>query len=113
MNSDWVKDFPAVVTLCDTNGKIIEMNDAAADHFRKNGGRELIGRSVFDCHPEPARSKLKTMLHNGVKNCYTIEKNGMKKLIYQTPWYKKNGEYAGFVEMIIAIPSDAPHYIRG
>ncbi len=28
-------------------------------------------------------------------NAYTIEKNGIKKLIHQTPWFE-NGEYTGF-----------------
>jgi hypothetical protein len=33
------------------------MNDEAAIIFKEDGGRTLIGRNVFDCHPEPARSE--------------------------------------------------------
>lgn len=111
MANEWVKNFPAIITVCDASGVIIEMNEASCEHFKNDGGRALIGRSILDCHPEPARSKLKTMLQNGITNCYTIEKDGVKKFVYQSPWYK-NSEYAGFVETIILIPSDMPHYIR-
>ena len=44
-------------------------------------------------------------------NVYTIEKNGIKKLIYQSPWYVK-GEFAGFVELSLEIPFEIPHFIR-
>ena len=44
-------------------------------------------------------------------NAYTIEKNGVKKLIYQTPWYE-NGEFMGLVEFSLEIPFEMPHYIR-
>jgi len=42
---------------------------------------------------------------------YTIEKKGIKKLIYQAPWYE-NGEFSGVVELSIPIPFEMPHYIR-
>jgi len=44
-------------------------------------------------------------------NVYTIEKAGIKKMIYQTPWYQ-NGKVAGLVEISIEIPFDMPHFIR-
>ena len=66
---------------------------------------------MLDCHPEPSRTKTERLLKAREKNVYTIEKNGVKKLIYQSPWYK-NGEYAGFVEMSLEIPFELPHFIR-
>ena len=45
-------------------------------------------------------------------NVYTIEKNGLKKLIYQSPWYQ-NGAYAGFIELSLEIPFELPHFVRG
>ena len=108
---DWVKEFPAAVTVCDEEGIIIEMNDKSAKTFETDGGRKLIGSNVLDCHPEPARSKTERLLTAREKNVYTIEKNGVKKLIYQSPWYR-NGEYAGFVELSLEIPFELPHFIR-
>jgi transcriptional regulator with PAS, ATPase and Fis domain len=107
----WIEEFPAAVTVCDAHGIILEMNARSAEVFAEDGGRELIGSNVFDCHPEPARSKLAGMLANRQANVYTIEKKGLKKLIYQTPWYQ-DGQYAGFVELALEIPIDLPHFIR-
>jgi hypothetical protein len=44
-------------------------------------------------------------------NAYTIEKNGKKKMIYQTPWYS-NGKYSGLVEISLPLPEELPHFIR-
>lgn len=108
----WVQDFPAAVTVCDRAGIILEMNERAAQSFASDGGRALIGSNALDCHPEPARTRLAQLLASGQKNVYTIEKNGVKKLIYQAPWYQA-GAYAGFVELSLEIPFEMPHFIRG
>ena len=109
----WIEEFPAAVTVCDPDGVILAMNARAADRvFAADGGRALIGTNVLDCHPEPSRSKLARMLRDHSTNVYTIEKNGVKKLIYQAPWYE-NGEYRGFVELSLEIPFDLPHFVRG
>ncbi|MGD0751701.1 MAG: PAS domain-containing protein [Anaerolineales bacterium] len=108
----WVKEFPAGVTVCDADGTIIEMNDRAARIFEEDGGRALIGKNVFDCHSEPARSKCMRLLETRQRNVYTIEKKGVKKLIYQSPWYQ-NGAYAGFIELSLEIPFELPHFVRG
>ncbi len=107
----WIKEFPAAVTVCDESGIILEMNDKAAKTFESDGGFELIGKNMLDCHPEPSRTKTERLLASREKNVYTIEKNGVKKLIYQSPWFK-NGKYAGFVELSLEIPFEMPHFIR-
>ncbi len=107
----WVKEFPAAVTVCDADGIILEMNDKAARTFEKDGGYKLIGSNMLDCHPEPARTKTELLLVAREKNVYTIEKNGVKKMIFQSPWYQ-NGEYAGFVELSLEIPFEMEHFIR-
>jgi transcriptional regulator with PAS, ATPase and Fis domain len=107
----WIKEFPAAITVCDAEGILLEMNDKAAKTFEKDGGRKLIGSNMLDCHPNVARTKTERLLAVRAKNVYTIEKNGVKKLIYQSPWYH-NGEYAGFVELSLEIPVELPHFIR-
>jgi len=109
--SFWLKEFPGAITVTDQAGTIIEMNDQAVKIFANDGGKELIGKNVFDCHPEPARKKLAEITQNQTVNCYTIEKNGIKKLIYQAPWYKDK-EFMGLVELSIEIPFDLPHFVR-
>jgi len=111
MENAWIKEFPAAVTVCDKEGIIIEMNAMAARTFAKDGGLALIGKSLYDCHPDPARGKLERLLDDRKTNIYTIEKNGVKKLIYQSPWFKE-GAYAGFIEFSFEIPFTIPHFIR-
>jgi hypothetical protein len=107
----WVQNFPGAVTVCDPSGIILDMNTTSADHFSGEGGMNLIGTNLLDCHPEPARSKVKKMLDTQKVNIYTIEKNGVKKLVYQTPWFEE-GQYSGFIELVLEIPFEMPHFIR-
>jgi transcriptional regulator with PAS, ATPase and Fis domain len=111
MKHSWTKSFPAAITVCDTNGIILEMNDKAVEMFKDDGGLKLIGSNLLECHPEPARTRLAEMLKTQKQNSYTIEKNGSKKFIYQSPCYD-NGRYAGFVELCLPIPWETPHFIR-
>lgn len=110
--NDWTKEIGIAITVCDKEGTILSMNDKALDTFKNDGGEKLIGTNVLDCHPEPSRTQLYGMLKNGTKNVYTIEKQGKKKMILQTP-YSINSEYAGFVEFSFEIPSEMKHFIRG
>lgn len=107
----WIKQFPAAITVCDREGKILAMNDRSCEANAADGGARLIGTNLFDCHPEPARSKLRQLLQSGAPNCYTIEKAGQKKMIIQSPWYE-HGTYKGFVEISMPIPAVMPHFIR-
>jgi hypothetical protein len=108
---DWIKEFPGAATVCDGAGVILAMNDRALASFAAEGGAALIGTNVLDCHPEPARTKLREIMAGRRTNVYTIEKRGVKKLIYQAPW-TKNGAYAGFIELALEIPFDVPHFVR-
>ena len=109
--NDWVKEFPAAVTVCDAQGVLLEMNDKSIVTFQADGGAALIGTNLLDCHPEPSRTQLAGLLKDGKVNAYTIEKNGKKKLIYQTPW-SVDGVYRGLVELSLEIPFDMPHFVR-
>jgi len=108
----WVQEFPGAVTVCDAQGIILEMNDQAVKTFEAEGGVRLLGTNLLDCHPEPARGKLQRLLDTRQKNVYTIEKRGVRKLIYQTPWYR-DGQFAGLVELSLEIPLEMPHFVRG
>ncbi|MBI5020692.1 MAG: PAS domain-containing protein [Ignavibacteriales bacterium] len=107
----WVNEFPGAVTVCDENGIILEMNEKAIKTFESDGGAKLIGTNLIECHPEPSRSKLIELLKTQRRNVYTIEKNGIKKIIYQSPWYT-DGKYSGLVELSLEIPFELPHFVR-
>lgn len=108
----WIHEFPASITVCDQNGIILALNEKACATFVDDGGANLIGTNLLDCHPEPARTKVQELLLTGTSNVYTIEKGGIKKLIYQSPWYE-NGKYAGLVELSLPIPETMLHFVRG
>ena len=81
----WIKEFPASITVCDEEGIILEMNDKAAKTFESDGGYKLIGSNMLDCHPGLSRQKTERLLAARVNNVYTIEKNGIKKIIQDSP----------------------------
>lgn len=107
----WTDEFPAAITVCDRNGIIIDMNEKSARSFEADGGRALVGRSLLNCHPEPSRSQVADMLARPRVNAYTIEKRGVRKLIYQAPWFR-DGVAQGLVELSLEIPADMPHFVR-
>ncbi len=111
--NDWIKNAPMAVTVCDENGTITELNGKAAKTFKKYGGSGLIGANLLDCHPEPAKTRLTSMLTNPYTppNAYTIEKDGVKKLIYQFAC-PKDGKPGGLVELSLELPANIPHFIR-
>ncbi|MDD8017338.1 MAG: PAS domain-containing protein [Bacteroidota bacterium] len=110
-NLDWLKEINAAVTICDAQGIIVYMNEKSAQVFDSDGGKQLLGKSLFDCHPETALTKLKELLSSGKTNVYTIEKNGKKKIIYQSPW--SDGKLiGGIIEISIELPAEMNHFIR-
>lgn len=110
MIPEWSKEMNCAVTVCDTEGVILYMNDKAKTTFAKHGN--LIGQNLMDCHSERSKSIIQHLLETGGKNVYTIEKHGVKKMIYQTAWCE-NGVVKGLVEISMEIPEEMPHYVRG
>ena len=79
---EWANEMNCAVTVCDTKGIILYMNE-----------------------------KIRELLETGGVNAYTIENNGVKKMIYQTAW-KQDGVVGGLVEISMEIPGEMPHYMR-
>ena len=79
---NWSNELPFVaITVCDKDGKILDMNQRSQMTFAKSGGKDLIGKSLFDCHPQRAQEMIKNLMNSEETNTYTIEKEGAKKLI--------------------------------
>ncbi|MDE6853421.1 MAG: PAS domain-containing protein [Muribaculaceae bacterium] len=109
---DWAMGMNCAVTVCDADGTIIYMNERSRETFAARGGAALIGRSLIPYHNERSQSIIRHMLATGESNCYTIEKHGVRKMIYQTPWRDVSGAVAGLVEISMVIPEEMPHYVR-
>ncbi|MBO4739377.1 MAG: PAS sensor protein [Bacteroidales bacterium] len=104
---DFFKHQSCSITICDKKGIILYMNERAVNTFGDKRGENL-----YACHPPHAIAKINQMLLDGSDNCYTIEKNGVKKMIFQTPWKNNEGEICGLIEYSFVIPFEMPHYVR-
>lgn len=111
MDFTWLDGLDASVTVCDREGVIVYMNAAAERTFAKDGGRALVGKSLWACHPPQANDKMRRMMEEGSSHSYSIEKNGAKKFIHQTPWMDQ-GVCRGLVEIAFPIPDAVPHFVR-
>lgn len=111
VDANWADGFDGAITVCNREGIIVYMNDFSIKQFEKYGGNKLMGTNLLDCHPEPSKSKLKEMLQEPMNNMYTTEKNGIKKLIRQTPWML-NGEFVGVVEISFQLDLNMQNHIR-
>jgi len=107
----YLDEVDFAVTVCDLAGIVVYMNNKSAATFAADGGFDLLGKSLIDCHPEPARSQLLDLLENPRQNIYTIEKNGLKKMIYQVPWLE-DGKFKGLIELSLPLLGEIPHFVR-
>lgn len=107
----WFDEFDGSITICNKEGIIIYMNNASKKQFVKYGGGNLLGTDLLGCHPEPSRLKLEYMLKTPSSNCYTTEKEGIKKLVHQSPLFE-NGIFSGIIEISFELPQPLPNFIR-
>lgn len=109
---DWAFRMNCAVTVCDADCNIIYMNEKSRATFAARGGADLIGHNLMDYHNDRSKGIIRRLLADGGVNCYTIEKDGLRKMIYQTAWRDDDGAVAGLVEISMVIPEEMPHYIR-
>ena len=110
-NFNWAEGMACAVTAADAEGVIRYMNRRARETYKKHG--DLVGKSLYDCHGERAAGIIRRLLTEGGTNAYTIEKEGLRKMIYQTATTDADGRVTGIVEVSMVIPEELPHYVRG
>ncbi len=108
---NWADELGVAITVSDTGGKILYMNGKSASTFAKQGGRALVGSNLSSCHKSESWHKILQIIETEKPNCYTIEKNGVKKMIFQAPWFRE-GTVAGLVELSFEIPFEMDHFVR-
>ncbi len=107
MDNPFIEYQGVSITICNTEAIVVYQNDTSKRTFG-----DVVGNSLFDCHPPKASEKIRELLANDGTNAYTISKKGLKKLIYQTTWKNENGQIQGLIEYSMVIPEDMPHYVR-
>lgn len=109
--NDWAEHMHCAITVCDREGTVIYMNERSRETFNKNG-ESMVGKNLFPCHQKRSQDMIRHMMESDTTNCYTISKNGAKKIIFQSPWKDDNGEVQGMVEVSIILPEELHHYQR-
>lgn len=107
----WAEGTHCAITVSDLEGKVIFMNERSRATFDKDG-RTMLGQNMMPCHSPKSQEKIRHMIATDTVNCYTIDKQGVKKMIYQTPWHDSDGNVRGMVEISMVIPQEMPHYVR-
>lgn len=109
---DWAFRTNCAITVADATCRIIYMNERSRQTFAARGGAALIGHNLMEYHNERSQAIIRRLLAEGGTNAYTIEKEGVRKMIFQSAWFDAGGAVAGLVEISMVIPAEMPHYVR-
>ena len=69
----WAEEVDCAVTVCDTEGVILYMNEKARATYAKHG--DLIGSNLFGCHGERSGEIIRRLLATNGTNAYTRKPN--------------------------------------
>lgn len=91
------------VVICDTKHKIIYMNPAAQINYEKQGGKELVGKSILDCHNKASQEAIirvtdwfgESERNNKVHTFYNKKQN---KDVYMIALRDENKKLIGYYE---------------
>lgn len=93
----------SAIVVCDTAHKIVYMNPAACDSYKKYGGASLLGTSLLSCHNESSRAKILSMLawfgesrDNNIVHTYYNKKEN--KDVYMVALREQDGTLIGYYE---------------
>ena len=103
---DFFKEINVSITISDTEGNVVYMNDKAKSVFG-----DMVGKNMMSCHKPSSQETIKRLIDEKETNVYTIQKGDVKQMIYQTPWYV-DGAIKGLIEYSIILPETMPHYVR-
>lgn len=82
MNTDFFMEINGAIIASTTDGIVVYQNDKS-----KAADGNMIGKNMRRCHKPESLAKIDAMINNNASREYTIEKNGVKEFICQTPWY--------------------------
>ena len=93
----------AAVVICDLEHIIVYMNPAAVERYQRRGGKDLLGKSLLNCHNEKSREMIGKVLawfrksreNNVVYTSYNQKEN---KDVYMIALRNEAGELIGYYE---------------
>ena len=93
----------AAVVICDLEHTIIYMNPVAVERYEKWGGKELMGKSLLNCHNDKSREMIlkvldwfKSSKDNNI--VYTFYNQKENKDVYMVALRNEAGDLIGYYE---------------
>ena len=93
----------AAVVICDLEHTIIYMNPVAVERYEKWGGKELMGKSLLNCHNEKSSEMIlkvldwfKSSKDNNI--VYTFYNQKENKDVYMVALRNEEGDLIGYYE---------------
>lgn len=91
------------VVICDVADTILYMNPAAEEMFADDSGRNLIGRSILDCHPMGAKGKIRKVVDwfsesSGNNMVHTMYRENGCRDVYMVALRSPDGGLIGYYE---------------
>lgn len=93
----------APVVICDLNHTIVYMNPAAQEKYFKSGGKELVGKSLLNCHNEKSSMMINRILswfNESTANnmVFTFRNDKENKDVYMVALRDENKKLIGYYE---------------
>ena len=93
----------AAVVICDLEHRIVYMNPSAVKNYEKSGGKDLVGRSLLDCHNSKSNEMIKRIVEwfQESKTNYMIHtfyNEKQNKDVYMVALRDENDELIGYYE---------------
>lgn len=93
----------SAVVICNLDHEIIYMNPAAFGRYAKRGGKELLGKSLLECHNADSCEKIHKVIqwfqmsvnHNMI---YTYHNEKENKDVYMVALRDETGKLIGYYE---------------
>ena len=67
MHINWQEEFQVAITISDAQGNVLYMNQKAANTFANYGGKELIGKSMLNCHKPQSVEKILKLISQEIQ----------------------------------------------
>lgn len=93
----------APVVICDLEHIIVYMNPAAEVNYAKSGGKELVGKSLLNCHNEKSTEIIKKVIawfeeSSDNNMIYTFRNEKQNKDVYMVALRDENKKLIGYYE---------------
>lgn len=93
----------APVVICDIDHTIIYMNPVACQRYEKQGGADLLGRSLLGCHNEKSNEMINRVLDwfresTDNNRIFTFRNEKENKDVYMVALRDESGKLIGYYE---------------